>query len=171
MRRMVLLTAPGGNGHHMWAEILDAAGCQRYGDNELGEIMLPDGPTADYVYWFRSLPSWKWTLNSPYNMVALARDYGYEPFALIPVRDWYCASCSQAKRHNITHHDESWRNMQIGYPFLLNAYWELNVPFILAVYSAAIYNPGYVSWVLRTMGLPDDNIPELRDENKKWYRS
>lgn len=60
--------------------------------------------------------------------------------------------------------------MLVGYPYILTTLSRLEVPWMLVTYSGAVNHPEYIHWVLKWLGLMADNLPEIRDENTKWYK-
>ena len=170
MKRCTFIVSPGGNGNHMWNEILQAAGSVQYGDNDFGDPCLPSVAGYDTIHWFRSFPSQRYRLEELESMVCQVRDWGFEIKAIIPVRDWYCAARSQMSRHGVSDYHESYQNMLVGYPYILTTLSRLEVPWMLVTYSGAVNYPEYIHWVLKWLGLVASSLPEIRDENRKWYR-
>ncbi len=167
-KKAVLIISPGGNGNHMWDEILTTAGSIKHGDNDFGAPRDCE-PTEDFIHWFRSMPHPFYPMGEIARMIDYLVFHGYDPFALIPVRDWYCVSQSQLTRHGAPNQIVVFDNMQLGYQAIVETYHRKLVHFMFVTYSEAVHQPEYVKWVLRHLGLPDDKLPELRDENAKWY--
>lgn len=167
MKIATLILSPGGNGNHLWDEILTTAGSNKYGDNDFGAPNDGD-PEGEFVHWFRSMPSRIYTMGEMGRMVDYMRFHQYEVKALVPVRNWYCAAKSQHKTHD---QEEVMvvENMQIGYPAILSALKTKLVPFFFASYGEAVAHPEYVKWILEHLGLPSGKLPEIRDGNAKWY--
>lgn len=171
MRRCTFIVSPGGNGNHMWNEILITAGSVQYADNDFGDPCIPSVADYDTIHWFRSFPSQRYRLEELESMVHQVRDWGFEAKAIVPVRDWYSAANSQRKRHGVNSYEEVRDNMRAGYPYILTTLNRLDVPWMLVTYSGAVNHPEYVKWVLNWLGLPADTLPEIRDGNAKWYES
>lgn len=166
IKQATLIISPGGNGNHMWLKILTQAGSVPIGDDDFGRTVAWP-PTAPIIHWFRSIPHQVYPMDEIKNMIVSLRDFGYYVRGLVPTRDWYCVQQSQVKRHresNALHH------MQMGYPYLLQTYNQMGVPFIFASYEAAIARTRYVEWILGQLRM-DGPIPEIYDGNAKWYET
>lgn len=167
----ILLTAPGGAGNHMWDEILVACGSPRIGDSEFGDMIVKKVPhKATLIHWFRSIPSQKHGINSLNGMIDDVIVAGFQPIGLVPTRDWFCMTESQQKRHGLLYPERAMDNARRGYEAIIRIYRERSIKYIFASYEAAVMQPEYIKKLLEYCHIkPPATLPEIRDENAKWY--
>jgi hypothetical protein len=164
-KKAVLIISPGGNGNHMWTKIMIGIGSVPIGDDDFGNVVIDWPPTAPVVHWFRSMPSQRYPMTEIGKMILSLRDIGYDVMAIVPTRDWFCMDQSQRKRHREA---KSIYHARTGYPYILQIYNEMGVPFVFGSYEAAVKRKEYIEWVLGQFEL-GGSIAEIYDGNKKWY--
>lgn len=102
------------------------------------DVSFPDHGGENLV-WIRTTPhAREWP--DLIHMSEIIRQAGYAPAALVPVRDWFCATASQVNAGHVEDDEEAFRHLRqstIVYQQLLAA----RVPFVPVIYEALVARP------------------------------
>lgn len=166
---------PESSGNRLMARFLIQAGCEGDPDviqRDFSELLLsgkenivlhrsfPYGAIVDNRHW-PNIPQ----------LVAQAKEYGYEPLAIVMTRDMMCATKSAAKAHLQGNTQKATENYLHAMLAIFDGISHAKLNFCVVSYESLVKRRDkLIEWLFPMLGLePVTPEEEIVDANNKWY--